>query len=264
MSALQIILLNLHSQWGIYIVCRGLDTAVLFVTECLRRLQIYVWEHPMLVIFYFVKACRTDCQTCRIKDKSMHALLMTCIAKQEQDGGQLDVIYAGLLPHGEKKQVSYRSVPHSVDCIMVCCHGLQSNDCLLENTTTQLVLFNTKDVQVHFRIGKTMFAEQRNRNHCSQNKFNLFMHEMIFYWCVFIKWVGVVSYLWGSETSKGLALLYACRCWVRDRVDSETPEGTIRKMDSYTWSWILKSIIRKCDCNCVASVTWVLICFCWS
>lgn len=129
MSALQIILLNLHSQWGIYIVCRGLDTAVLFVTECLRRLRIYVWEHPMLVIFYFVKACQTDCQTCRIKDKSMHALLMTCIAKQEQDGGQLDVIYAGLLPHGEKKQVSYRSVPYSVGCIMVCCHGLQSNDC---------------------------------------------------------------------------------------------------------------------------------------
>lgn len=82
----------------------------------------------MLVIFYFVKACRTDCQTCRIKDKSMHALLMTYIAKQEQDGGQPDVIYVGLLLHGEKKHVSYRSIPRGMGCIMVCCHGLWSDD----------------------------------------------------------------------------------------------------------------------------------------
>lgn len=51
-SALEIMLANLHSQSAIYRGFRSLDTAVLFVIECLNLLQTRIWAHPMFAFSF--------------------------------------------------------------------------------------------------------------------------------------------------------------------------------------------------------------------
>lgn len=70
---LKIRLANLHSQSAIYGGFSSLDTAVLFVIESLSLLQARIWGHSVFA-FSFIKACWTDCQTCRIKNKSIYVL----------------------------------------------------------------------------------------------------------------------------------------------------------------------------------------------
>ena len=52
MSTLEIMLANLHSQSAIYRGFRSLDTAVLFVIECLSLLQTRIWGHSMFAFSF--------------------------------------------------------------------------------------------------------------------------------------------------------------------------------------------------------------------
>lgn len=70
--------LNKHScqpsyQSAVYGAFSSLDTDLLFVIESLSLLQARIWSHSVFA-FSFVKACWRDCQTCRIKNKSIYVL----------------------------------------------------------------------------------------------------------------------------------------------------------------------------------------------
>lgn len=52
MSALEIMLANLRSQSAIYRGFRSLDTAVLFVIECLSLLQTRIWGHSVFAFSF--------------------------------------------------------------------------------------------------------------------------------------------------------------------------------------------------------------------
>lgn len=52
MSALEIMLANLHIQSAIYRDFRSLDTAVLFVIECLSLLQTRIWSHSVFAFSF--------------------------------------------------------------------------------------------------------------------------------------------------------------------------------------------------------------------
>lgn len=76
MSTFEIMLASVHSQSAIYRGFSSLDTAVLFVIECLSLCKLG-FEPIQCLLFHLVEACSTDCQKHRIKDKSMHDFKLT-------------------------------------------------------------------------------------------------------------------------------------------------------------------------------------------
>lgn len=93
MSALRIRLANLHGQSTICGGCSRSGAAVLFLIKSLAPPQTWGRRRKSL-LFHLAEACWTNCQTCQIKNKSIHPRRSSSQASNKREAdAQFDVVH---------------------------------------------------------------------------------------------------------------------------------------------------------------------------